>query len=309
MKLILFAHQNWGIKAINAFFDMKLDIAKVYTHSLDMDKHEKVWYDSIKNICNEKNIPVLECSKLTDFDIDEIKLINPDLIFSVGWRRLLPKSIFSIPKFGVLNLHDSLIPNYRGFAPINWSIINGEKETGLTIHYIDEGIDTGDIILQKKININFEDTAFDVYNRLLDLSTELFQNVIHMIEKNMIQPQSQKTMSQGFFCSRRFPDDGKIDWKQDRVCIYNLIRALCDPYPNAFFIFNSEKYFVKNAKLIDDDYRGPSGKICAIRDGGIIVTCGNSYVKNQALLISKISKDNITYDASQLFNKLWIRLL
>ena len=308
MKVILFAHQNWGIKAINTFFDMKLEIVKVYTHPLDMDKHESVWYDSIKKICDEKNIPVSEITKITDSDVSEIKSHNPDLIFSVGWRRILPKSIFQIPKFGILNLHDSLIPKYRGFAPINWAVINGETESGLTIHYIDEGIDTGDILMQKKVQIDVHDTAFDVYQKLLDISGQMLHDIIIQIENNDLNPISQNTLPKGFFCSRRFPKDGKIDWTMDRKDIFNLIRGLSDPYPNSFFFYKEKKYFIKTATISDDDFRGPPGRICAIKNNGIVVTCGKDHSKNQSLLISKISENENVVKTSEVFTKLWEEL-
>ena len=308
MKLVLFAHQNWGIKAIDTFSKMDIEIAKVFTHPLDMDKHEKVWYDSVKEKCDSLKIPVTEKTSITNSDINEIKSINPDLIFSVGWRRLLPESIFQIPKFGIFNLHDSLIPKYRGFAPINWAIINGENETGLTIHYIDKGIDTGDILLQKKIDIKLQDTAFDIYKKLLDISSDMMHEIIIQIENNKLNPQSQSNMQKGFFCCRRFPRDGKINWNEDRSKTYNLIRASSDPYPNAFFFFEDKKYYVKKAVLLHDDFRGPAGRICSITKDGIIVTCGSDSTKNQAILISEISHNDKIFNPSDIFDKLWEEL-
>ena len=307
MKIVLFGHQNWGVKAVNVFSELGMDIAKVFTHPLDMDEHEKVWYESVKEICDKKGIPVEERTKLTNDDVKEITSIKPDIIFSAGWRRLLPKSIFQIPKLGTLNLHDSLIPKYRGFAPINWAIINGEKEVGLTIHYIDEGIDTGDIILQEKIDVEISDTAYDAYLKLLEISESMLKKVINMIQSGEIKIISQDSNS-GFFCSRRFPADGRIDWKKDRIQVYNLIRALSEPYPNAFFFFEDKQIFVKEAKLVSNDFRGPPGRICSIDDEGIIVTCGIDHTKNQALLITRIATEEKTYSPHEYFNKLWAEL-
>lgn len=309
MKVVLFAHQNWGLKAIDAFTQSNIEIVKVFTHPLDMDMHENVWYDAISPYCEQKNIVVSERTKLTDEDVAEIQSLQPDLIFSAGWRRLLPDSLFSIPKHGVLNLHDGKIPEYRGFAPINWAVINGEDKLGITIHYIDEGIDTGDIILQKEIPLSLHETAFDGYNKLLELSTTMIVDVIKMIKENKVVRTSQNILKPGFFCSRRFPHDGKINWNSNPIQIYNLIRALCDPYPNAFFIFENKKYYVKEAKLEQDDYRGTPGRISAIKENGIVVTCGNDHKSNQSILLTKISDGEQVYDANKLFSKLWVDLL
>lgn len=305
MKLILFAHQNWGVVAIKELINSNHEILYVFTHPFDMDKHEKVWYKSVTEQCNKLKIPVEEKTSVTDNDSYKINELKPDLILSIGWRRLLPSSIFKIPKFGTVNLHDSLIPNYRGFAPINWAIINGEKEVGITTHFIDEGIDTGNIILQKKLSISFTDTAFDVFNNLLELSPKLVLDTIDMIEKGQVTHQKNNNANKGFFCSRRFPDDGKISWQANRESIYNLIRALCDPYPNAFCFYEGKKIFIKRAQLTNEDYRGMPGKICAILDEGIVVTCGSVHTKNQGLLITEIGIDKKSYKPNEYFFKLW----
>lgn len=309
MKIILFAHENSGIKTIQELRRSKHTIVNVYTHPLHMDKHEKVWYESVRKECEKYSIPVVERTTLTDQDVDEIRRVMPDVILSIGWRRLIPKSIFQIPKYHAVNIHGGLLPKYRGFAPINWAIINGETEVGITSHYIDEEIDTGDIILQRKISISFEDTAYDVYKKILSLVPNVVKETLSLIESQKVKPIIQKNIKEGFICTRRFPVDGKIDWSQDRIKVYNLIRALSDPYPNAYCFYNEEKIYIKKAKLSDDDFRGMAGRINAIRDDGIIVTCGTEYHKNQAILITEIATEEKTYRPKDYFKKLWVNLM
>jgi methionyl-tRNA formyltransferase len=308
MKIILFGHQNWGIEAIRTLNGTNHELAYVYTHPIDMDKNEKVWYDSLSLECKKAGIPYEEKKSLNENDIKKIQELNPDLILSMGWRRLLPSSIFKIPKFGTINFHDGLIPKYKGFAPINWSIINGENETGLTSHYIDASADTGDIIHQERISISNNETAFDVYKKLLKFTQPMLKNILQDIKENKINSISQKTLHSGFFCSRRFPDDGKIDWTQNRIRIYNLVRALCDPYPNSFFYLDDTKIYVKKAKLSEDDFRGPPGRLCTISDDGIIVTCGKNHQENQSLLITEIQVNNKILHPKDFFKNLWIDL-
>lgn len=303
VKLVLFAHQNWGIKSVQVLGSTNHEIALVFTHPLNMDKDEKVWYDSVKTECSKLNIPVVERTNVTEDDLRTIKTLSPDLIISVGWRRLIPKSIFEIPKHGTVNFHDGLLPNYRGFAPINWAIINGETEAGLTAHFIDEDADTGDIILQKKVPIEVDDTAKNVFEKLLEEFQNMLLETLQMIESKSFKPIPQIKWK-GFFCSRRFPDDGKIDWTQDRVKIHNLIRALSDPYPNTFFYFKGDKILVKNGKLTNNDYRGISGRVTARLKDGIVVTCGKDHTKNQGLLITQVSVKDEIIDPREFFN-LW----
>lgn len=304
MKIILFAHQNWGVQAIRTLIKTEHEIKHVFTHPLSMDKYEKIWYDSVVNECIKYNIPVEEKTNVDDFDIQTIKQISPDLILSVSWRRLIPRSIFQIAKYGAINFHDGLLPKYRGFAPINWCIINGESEAGLTAHFIDDNADTGHIILQKKVNVEANDTAKIVYDKLLSVFPELLTETLHVVTND---PQfiDQKNLEKGFFCTRRFPHDGQIDWHQNRYAIHNLIRALSDPYPNAFCFYDGKKIYIKNAKLADVDYRGPPGRICSITSDGLIVTCGTNYMENQALLITEISVDEKSCHPKDFFTKLW----
>jgi len=304
MDIVLLTHQNWGIEAINTILKTNHKIVRVYTHPSGMDKHKKSWHKSVKNHCEELKIPVVERNNLTERDIPELKKIPIDLIFSVHWRRLLSKSIISLPKKGSINIHPALLPKYRGSSPINWTIINGEKETGITIHFIDQNADTGNIILQKKIDIESLDTAFDIYKKTIALYPSMITEVLDLIESDNYQVVNQKNLK-GFFCSKRFPCDGKIDWNQDRESINNLIRGLSDPYPNAFFFFNERKILIKKAKVIEDDFRGPPGRICARKDRGIIVSCGTKFSENQSLFISEIEVDGQIYKADNFFTKLW----
>ena len=147
-------------------------------------------------------------------------------------------------------MHESLLPKFRGFAPINWAIINGENEIGITIHYIAETVDTGSILLQKKIPIDPDHTAFEVFNNLQTLIEELVLEVLNLIEFNQIKPRIQNKLD-GFFCARRFPEDGRITWLENRIRIYNKIRALSDPYPNAFCYYKQKKIYIKKAQLLN----------------------------------------------------------
>ena len=306
MRLVILANQNWGIEAIEALRN-DYEISQVFTHPSDMDKHDSVWYDSVEDYCKNKNLPVKSTSNLDDDDFKKIEQINPDLIVSVNWRRLVPKRIFQLPKLGMINIHPSLLPKYRGMSPINWVVINGETESGITVHFVDETADTGDIILQKKFTISETETAKDVYDKSISLYPSIMKETLKILTSSTFVRKSQNKMEPRFFYSRRFPKDGKIDWNNSREKIFNLIRGLSDPYPNAFFYYNNKQILVKTASLVKNDLRGLPGRICSITDDGIIVTCGNNN-KNQALLIQSIMIDGEKKSANKFFRKLWIDL-
>jgi methionyl-tRNA formyltransferase len=307
MKIVIFAHQNWGIKGIEILLKTNHEIIQVFTHPLNMDKHEKVWYESVVDICTKNNIPILEKTKTDEEIFNLIKSMCPDLILCLGWRRLIPKTIFEFPIHGTINFHDGLLPEYRGFAPVNWCIINDEKFSGITAHYLDDDVDTGDIILQEKVPINDDDTAKMVYEKLLEIYPNFLINLLDKITSKNINKKIQNRLD-GFTCSRRFPHDGKINWNDDRKKIHNLIRALSYPYPNAFFISDDKKFFINKSCLLEEDFRGPSGRICKITSDGIVILCGTDHTKNQALEITELVLDEKIVNPSTIFKKLWLDL-
>ena len=303
LKLILFTHTNLGVACIKQLINTKNEILMVFTHPTEADENEKIWYDSVKDECVKNRLPVEERTKLTEEDVEKIQELKPDLIFSINWRRIIPSSIFKIPRYGSLNIHAGLLPKYGGFSPINWAIINGEKEIGVTVHHMEEVVDGGDIISQNKIEVDINDTAKTVFDRVLELYPEMVLEALNFVESEK-EPIKQNK-SERFWVTRRFPKDGKIDWSQDRMKIYNLIRALVDPFPNAFCYFNNKKIYIKKAKLLDEDFRGTPGRICAIREEGIIVTCGTNFEENQGLLITEIATDEKIFKPNEFFLKLW----
>jgi len=307
MRIVLFAHENSGVKALQELKRNERDIVRTYTHPPNMDTHEKIWYESVTKECKKYNVPVVEKISLTEQDEKEIQHLAPDIILSIGWRRLIPKTIFQIPRFGSVNIHGGLLPKYRGFSPINWAIINGETEIGITAHYIVEDVDAGDIILQRKLSVNVDETAYDVYKKILSQVPDVVTNTLSLIEKHRVKPKKQNH-TKGFICTRRFPDDGKIDWSQDRTKVYNLVRALSDPFPNAYCFYNEKKIYIKKAKLTNEDFRGMQGRICSIRDDGVIVTCGNDHTKNQSVLITEIAIEDKIFKPRDYFKKLWLQL-
>jgi len=270
---------------------------------MDMDKNEKKWFKSVQEESGKSKLLIKERITLHERDFEYIKKLQPDVILSVGWRRIFPNTLLKIPRIVALNVHASLLPKYKGFAPINWAILMGEKETGITVHVMDEKVDSGEIIIQKKVRILDEETAYDIYQKIIKILPKVIIDSLKKVEskKNF----SQQNRNSGFIVTKRFPLDGKINWKRDRYIIYNQIRALSDPYPNAFCTYNNEKILIKESKISKEDYRGMPGRICNISSSGVIVTCGEDFSQNQGLLIIKIEVHSKIVKANKYFTKIW----
>jgi len=245
MKTILFCNE-WGIKVfLNALRINDLTgivVAENRPQSLKIIKRRK----DIKKISIFIQPFKKNKEKFQKF-VKNLKNLKPDLILVISYSMILPKEILDIPTRGALNIHGSLLPKYRGANALNWVLINGEKETGVTIHYIDEGIDTGDIVAQKKIKISFLDTATTLKEKLAQTTKSLLKKEWSNIVNNNIKRVPQNNSIASTYWRRR-PEEGQFNWKMPAIKIYNLIRALIKPYPGAYY------FDKKGRKIIIDKF-------------------------------------------------------
>jgi len=244
----------------------------------------------IKETGKKHSIPVMQPSKKDLYNyISHIKNLNIDLIVVCGYKYIIPKEIFDIPIFRTINIHPSYLPAYRGQHVVNWAIINGEKETGVTIHYIDEEIDTGDIIVQKKISILFEDDVNTLHDKIYPEACELLIRVLHCIAsgKQIIGKKQDDTKASYF--RPRVPEDGKIDWNKDGLEIYNLIRGLVNPWPGAYGYIGGNKVIIWSAKFVaSTSFNSPYGKICAISDSNFTINInGGKLIVDEYIIFDK----------------------
>lgn len=193
---------------------------------------QKLGISEVKQYALENNLKILQPVKLRDESfLNELKSLQPDLIVIVAFR-VLPTVIFDIPKYGIFNLHGSLLPKYRGAAPINWAIINGDKETGVTTFFLKEKVDTGNIILQEKIDIGENDTFGEVYEKLSHIGAGLVLETVRQIEKDEVRIQEQKD-EHASPAPKIFKENCRIDWSKSSEEIHNLVRGL-SPHPTAW---------------------------------------------------------------------------
>jgi len=243
MKIVFMGTPEFAVPSLNILLENGYEIPAVVTVP-DRKKGRGLVesYSDVKKYALEKGIKVLQPEKLKDENfISELRALEPDLIVVVAFR-ILPREVYTIPKLGSFNLHASLLPKYRGAAPINWAIINGEKETGVTTFFLQDKVDTGNIIIQRKVRIDEDETAGTLHDKLSYIGKEVVLDTVRRIEADDIGvfPQDDALASPA---PKIFKEDCKINWDAPVEKVYNFIRGL-SPYPTAWTTLDG-----KNVKI------------------------------------------------------------
>lgn len=254
-KLLFFGFSMTGAAVLKELIKMGANIIGVYTYE---DNPKENWFPSVKLLAQKHNIPTYTPEKLTAADTEHIKSLAPDIILSVYYRSLISEEILKIAPLGAFNMHGSLLPKYRGRAPINWVLVKGEKETGATLHYMVAKADAGDIVGQKVVPIDNEDTALILTKKVTAAACDIIREVYPLIETKNLKPRKQD-MSVSTYFGRRTPADGLINWNSEAQTIYNLIRAVTKPFPGAFFEENGKKIIIWRAKVLPTRTAAPAG--------------------------------------------------
>lgn len=244
MNILFMGGHELGAKTLEHLINNNINVVGVVVSKNDND-----WYRGVDEIAYKFNLNLYEEKNINDQNfLNKIKSLNLDLIVCVNFDQILKKDIINLPTIGCINTHASLLPKYRGRAPLNWAMINGEKYSGVTVHFIDEGIDTGDIILQEKIKIDEDDYICDLLNKVKNIYPKIVLNAIRALESsnlNLIKPD----LSKGFYVNKRTQDDGEIDFSKPSKDILNFIKAISKPYPGAFLYNNNKKIIIWRAHL------------------------------------------------------------
>ena len=255
MKIVFMGTPQFAVTALDTIFRSKHEILGVVTSTdKPAGRGNKIQQSAVKKYALENNITIYQPEKLKDESfIKNLEELNADLFVVVAFR-MLPEIIWKIPKKGTINLHASILPNYRGAAPINWAIINGEKESGVTTFFINDKIDTGDVLLNEKTEIKDGETAGELHDELMHIGSKLLLKTINTIEKENYQTTKQKKTENQSVAPKLKRDNTKINWSKSAFSIRQLILGL-NPYPGAWTIINKEKkpynFKIFNAKLSD----------------------------------------------------------
>ena len=255
MKIVYIGSVEIGYTILESVYDSGFSVNTVFT--LEFEKKDQTsGFVDFEPLALKNNSRLIRVSNLnTPEYIQSIKAINPDLIIVCGWQRLVCGEILEIPKLGTIGFHSSLLPKYRGRAPVNWAIMSGEKESGITMFYLTEEADTGDIIAQKAFPILLNDDCDTVYKKSARAGAELISEFLPKISAGCAPRTHNPSKSYPAY-PKRTPADGEIDFQRSAIDVYNFIRALTKPYPGAFtYLPDGAKIVIWKAEIVFDESR------------------------------------------------------
>lgn len=275
MKAIVFAYHDIGCVGLKALQKAGFEIQAVFTHT--DDPKENHFFSSVARLGAEMGLPVFAPENVNhSLWIERIEKMQPDVIFSFYYRHMLSQELLALAPKGAFNLHGSLLPKYRGRVPINWAILNGETETGVTLHKMIAKADAGDIIAQKKVSIDATDTALVLHKKICQASEQLLADTLPLIKMGdyLATPQDE---SQATCFGRRRAEDGLIDWSKSATEVNNLIRAVTEPYPGAFTYLAESKMIVWRARVLEKSHDKLPGTIIATEP--LQIACGQGVLE------------------------------
>ena len=244
IKIVVCAYHNVGYRCLEELQRQGADVRLVFTH--DDSPTEEIWFASVRELADKYGIPYLTSDINEPANVARLKEIAPDFLLSFYYRNMITPEVLEIARKGALNLHGSYLPKYRGRVPVNWAVINGETETGATLHYMVEKPDAGDIVDREKVAIDFTDTALDVFTKVTDAAVTVISRSWPLLVAGTA-PRIPMDLAAGSYFGGRKPADGQIDWTKNAMRIYNLIRGVTHPYPGAFTFLEGRKVVVWQA--------------------------------------------------------------
>ncbi len=277
MRIVVLGYHNICCRCLEVLVRRQEDIAAVFTHQ--DGPNENIWFDSVSQLAETHNIPYYLPEDINAPEwISLLKTLAPDIIFSLYFRQMLSPAILNIPKLGAINMHGSLLPLYRGRCPVNWVLVKGEPKTGVTLHYMVEKPDAGDIIARKEVTIDFQDTALTLFKKMEQAAANLLDETLPLIKAGSHQKIPQDLSKGSYFGGRR-PEDGKINWLQKDIEIYNLVRAVTHPYPGAFAFLQGKKLFIWECLPYQGAHHGKPGEIIAAdKKQGLVIAAGQGAI-------------------------------
>lgn len=262
-KAVVFAYHDVGVRCLRVLLDAGVEVPLVVTHR--DDPTERIWFASVADLARERGIPTL-------LDPLNEKIGAADFIFSFYYRRMLPVEVLHLAKRGAFNMHGSLLPKYRGRAPVNWAVLKGERETGATLHEMTAKPDAGRIVDQQAVPIGPDDTAVEVFRRVTDAAEAVLRRAIGpLLEGKVVFKEND--LSKGSYFGGRGPEDGRIDWRKSAREIHDLVRAVAPPYPGAF----CDRLFIYRTSM--EEPAAEAGPLGPYRENGEwFARCGDGKV-------------------------------
>jgi methionyl-tRNA formyltransferase len=279
MSVLVFGYHNVGSAGLRALLDGGAEVAALVTHRDDPD--ENIWFQPPAALARERGIPVHTPESAKGPELrDLVAAVRPKFIFSFYYRWMIPAQVLGMAPGGAYNLHGSLLPRFRGRCPVNWAILLGETESGLTLHHMVAAADAGDIVAQARVAIEPRETARSLFDKLTPLAYRLVAENWPLIRDGRA-PRMPQDRSQATVFGGRRPEDGLIEWARGAVHVDRLVRAVTHPYPGAFSSWQGRKLLVWSGQPVAG--RGAPGTVLVSGPGGVVVGCGaGAYSVEQA---------------------------
>ena len=270
VQAVVFGYHDVGVRCLRVLLDAGVAVPLVVTHRDAPD--ERIWFGSVARLAQSRGIETLLSEDMNHLR-ERIRVISPEFMFSFYYRRMLPPEVLALARKGAFNMHGSLLPKYRGRAPVNWAILKGESETGATLHEMVAKPDAGRIVDQERVPIGPDETAVEVFAKVSDAAeTVLKRSLPHLLAGTASL--KKQDLSKGSYFGARRPEDGRIDWSKSALEIHNLVRAVAPPYPGAF----TDKMRILRTAL-SAERRAPAGKRGPYREGDEwFAVCGDGKV-------------------------------
>lgn len=272
-RAVVFAYHNVGVQCLSVLLRHKIDVALVLTHT--DNPAELIWFDSVAALCKDSGITAITPEDPNTPDVVErVHALQPDFIFSFYYRNMLRQPLLDAAARGTLNMHGSLLPKYRGRVPINWAVINGESETGATLHYMTAKPDAGDIVDRQAVTILPDETASDVFRKVTSAAAQVLDRSLPGLVAGTA-PRIKQDLAAGSYFGGRKPADGRIDWKQTAARVHNLVRGVAPPYPGAFTMLGGGTLKVLRTRLEAERVAPPGLPAIRARDNDCIAVCAD----------------------------------
>ena len=270
MKAVVFAYHDMGCVGVQALLDAGFDIAAIFTHA--DNAQENAFFGSVARLAAERGIPVYAPDDVNHpLWVDRIAEMKPEVIFSFYYRNLLGEAILNNARIGAFNLHGSLLPAYRGRAPLNWVLVNGETQTGVTLHRMISRADAGAIIAQQAVEIADADDALSLHRKLTESAKHLLEGALPTLKSGTFSETAQDE-SKASYVGRRTPEDGRLEWEKPAQTLHNLVRAVSDPWPGAFSFVGTHKFIVWKSRVRSDVAPARAGTVISVSP--LIIACG-----------------------------------
>ncbi len=302
MRVAMFGFQTWGFSTLQALIDLDHEVVLAVTHPASEQSYKAIFSQSVEELARSNGIPVHVTERVDAATIELVKRAEPDVIVVNSWYTRMPAELYNLPPHGTLNLHDSLLPKFTGFSPVLWALISGASEFGLTVHRMDDGLDTGDILIQHSLPIKPTDTGTELVLRGIDLIPVALRDALGALESGTAVWRPQNKAERTYF-HKRSERDSLIDWSWPAQDLERLVRALSEPYPRAFSWYRGERLEVLETRVSEARYGGTPGRVI-VQEGGGAVVCGPQAYRggNRALVITLVrTADGVEHRGAEFF--------